>query len=60
MEAAVAFLLVAGLFCIFAPSWIMAASSMGGLEDEGCFVWGVRVFGAALVAVAVWGMWARG
>jgi hypothetical protein len=47
-------LLVAGLFCIIASRWILCASGMGELEDEGCLIWIVRVFGAVLAGIVVY------
>jgi hypothetical protein len=54
------FLLVAGVFCILAPSWILAASGMEKLEDEGCFIWGVRIFGLILIGVSIGAGWFYG
>jgi hypothetical protein len=51
---AVIFLLMAGLFCIIAPRWILCATGMGELEDEGCFHWVVRLFGAVLVGIVAY------
>lgn len=46
------FLLVAGLACIFAPTYIMAMAGLDAhLEDEGCIVWFFRIFGLILVGI---------
>ena len=52
-------LLVGGVVCIFAPSWILSASGMGSLEDESFFVWGVRVLGCVFVGISLWALFGR-
>jgi hypothetical protein len=47
-------LLVAGLFCICVPSWIICASGMGELEDEPAILWLVRVLGILLVGIPLY------
>jgi hypothetical protein len=52
-------LLVAGLFCVIAPTWMICAIGMGSLEDEPAVVWFVRILGVVLAGIALWVMFAR-
>jgi hypothetical protein len=49
-------LIVIGLFCLFAPDWIICASGMSKLEDEKWLTWLVRGIGLLLVGVALFGL----
>jgi cytochrome c biogenesis factor len=53
------FLLVAGLFCVIAPTWMICAAGMGDLEDETALQWVVRVLGMLLVGLALYVMFVR-
>ncbi|MGV3724479.1 MAG: hypothetical protein ACO1SX_26595 [Actinomycetota bacterium] len=46
-------LVVTGLFCIFAPDWIICACGMSKLEDEKWLLWLVRGLGLLLLGIAL-------
>ena len=48
------FMLVAGVFCMVAPTWIICACGMGDLEDEDWLQWLVRIVGLVFVGAAAY------
>jgi hypothetical protein len=55
----VLFLLVAGLFAVVAPTWIICACGMGDLEDETWLQWLVRAVGLIGAGIAIYFMFVR-
>lgn len=52
-------LLVAGLFAVFAPTWVICALGMGNLEDDAWLQWSVRVVGLIGAGTACWFLFLR-
>ena len=52
-------LLVLGLFCVIAPTWMICTAGLGDFEDEAALQWVVRVLGLLLAGLAVYLMFFR-
>ncbi len=51
--------LVAGLFAVVAPTWMICAIGLGAFEDETALQWAVRIVGLAVAGLALYLMFFR-